>query len=105
MLELAHCEWVELALDVSQQDIPSHPTHEAHILNDLALIPPLAWRHSYRYPVHKMYPGYVAQGCKDTDPTTFLIVYRNRDLKVGFIESNAVTFRLLDIIETDVLSG
>ena len=105
MLELAHYEWVELALDVSQQDIPSHPSHEAHILNDVALISPLAWRLSYRYPVHKMYPGYVAQERKDTDRTTFLIVYRNRDLKVGFIESNAVTFRLLDIIETDVLSG
>ena len=105
MLELAHYEWVELALDVSQQDIPSHPPHEAHVLDDMALISPLAWRLSYRYPVHKMGPGYVEQELKDTDPLTFLIVYRNRDLKVGFIESNAVTFRLLDIIESDALSG
>ena len=44
MLELAHYEWVELALDVSQQDIPSHPPHEAHVLDDMALISPLAWR-------------------------------------------------------------
>ena len=105
MLELAHYEWVELALDVSQQDIPSHPPHEAHVLDDMALISPLAWRLSYRYPVHKMGPGYVEQELKDTDPLTFLIVYRNRDLKVGFIESNAVTFRLLDIIESEALSG
>ena len=105
ILELAHYEWVELALDVSQQDIPSHPPHEAHVLDDMALISPLAWRLSYRYPVHKMGPGYVEQELKDTDPLTFLIVYRNRDLKVGFIESNAVTFRLLDIIESDALSG
>ena len=105
MLELAHYEWVELALDVSQQDIPSHPPHEAHVLDDMALISPLAWRLSYRYPVHKMGPSYVAQELKDSDPLTFLIVYRNRDLKVGFIESNAVTFRLLDIIESDALSG
>jgi hypothetical protein len=105
MLELAHYEWVELALDVSMQVIPNHPPHKVDVLDDVALISPLAWRLCYRYPVHKMDSGYTVDNYKGTDIPTFLIVYRNRDLKVGFIEANAVTFRLLDIIETDALPG
>lgn len=34
-----------------------------------------------------------------------LIVYRNRDLQIGFMESNSITLRLLDIIESEQCSG
>ena len=36
---------------------------------------------------------------------TALIIYRNTELQIGFMESNPVTLRLLDILETEQISG
>ena len=105
MLELAHYEWVELALDVSIFEIPSDVTLTGDALDEHPVVSPTAWRLSYQYPVHKIGPHYQPSADNIEPVGTVLIVYRNRDLKVGFIESNPVTVRLLEILETEQLSG
>ncbi len=92
MAELAHYEWVELALDTSQDELPD----EVEIEDVLAAVPqlsPLAWSLSYRFPVHRIGPGFRPQ---DAAQPTYLVVYRNRADEVRFMELNAMTSRLLE---------
>jgi hypothetical protein len=100
-LELSHYEWVELALDVSTEDfpadIPEGQLLDTALLDGQLALSPLAWRLSYQYPVHKIGPEFQPQVVPDVP--TYLLVYRNRSEEVHFLESNAVTFRLLQMLE------
>lgn len=103
MLELAHYEWVELALDVAEDDIPGLPSDPVDVLSEALQVSPLAWRLSYQYPVHLIGPEY--QPTEPPEQPTFLVVYRNREQSVKFLESNAVTIRLLQLLETPHCTG
>ena len=103
MLELAHYEWVELALDISTLEIPAKRAPVGNLIDNIPLISPTAWRFVYQYPVHKLGPSY--QPAASQAETAALIIYRNRDLHIGFMESNVLTIRLLDIIEPQQCSG
>lgn len=108
ILELAHYEWVELALDVSPEVLPEGlseelPEQENDADQGLSLldanlqISPLAWRLSYSYPIHKISLDY--QPLEAPAQPTSLVVYRGPDEKIHFFESNAVTMRLLQLLE------
>lgn len=101
LLELAHYEWVELALDVSQEQLPVS-LESVDYLEAEPRVSPLAWCLSYQYPVHLIGPDY--QPRQPPEQPTFLIVYRDRSDCVKFMESNAVTVRLLSVLE-EQLSG
>lgn len=103
MLELAHYEWVELALDVSPEEIPESDTRADELLASIPEVSPLAWRLSYQYPVHKLGPEYQLQ--EPQEQATFLVVYRNRENEVKFLESNAVTIHLLQLFEDQDVSA
>ena len=92
--ELAHYEWVELALDISEEVLPP-PVVVEDILAATVQLSPLAWSLCYRYPVHRIGPAFMP---RQVAAPTYLVVYRGRDDKVGFIELNAVTARLLELI-------
>tara|TARA_R110002074_G_scaffold171028_3_gene333372 strand:- start:858 stop:1634 length:777 start_codon:yes stop_codon:yes gene_type:complete len=102
MLELAHYEWVELALDVSSQEIPNTDTRVEDILSSKPEVSPLAWRLSYQYPVHRLGSGDYPQ--EQSEDPTFLVVYRNRAHEVKFLEANAVTLHLLQLFEDQTIS-
>lgn len=97
MLELAHYEWVELALDVSVEEIPDTNSRTEDVLSSKPEVSPLAWRLSYSYPVHRLSPEY--QPNIPPKEATFLVVYRNRSHEVKFLEANAVTIHLLQLFE------
>lgn len=101
LLELAHYEWVELALDVSEETLPV--TGDKVLTTDLRaehpVVSPLVWSLSYQYPVHQLGPEY--QPDQAPDQPTFLLVYRDRDDCVQFMVSNALTVRLLNLLEGD----
>jgi hypothetical protein len=103
MLELAHYEWVELALDVSSAEIPTNIQQQGNVLDDHPMPSPTAWRFIYQYPVHLIGPEF--QPAEPGPEATALIIYRNIELHIGFMESNPVTLRLLDILETEQISG
>ncbi|MGK0441496.1 MAG: hypothetical protein ACJA0N_001294 [Pseudohongiellaceae bacterium] len=110
--ELAHYEWVELALDVSEVDLNTfeseHPLRALQDLNELLeqlpVVSPLAWSLAYQYPVHQI--GESFQPEQPLESPCYLIVYRNRNDEVHFMEANAVTARLLEILQAgSVVSG
>jgi hypothetical protein len=94
LAELAHYEWVELALDVSEEELPPEQP-EVDVECAILRLSPLAWVLSYQYPVHQIGPNH-----QPTEPgqPTFLAVYRNRDDQVRFMELNAATARLLELL-------
>lgn len=104
MLELAHYEWVELALDVAEESLPDNCGSGKSLLESHPQVSPLAWCLSYQFPVHRLGPDY--QPAEPPTEPSFLVVYRNREDKVEFMEANAVTVRLLQLLEADdSLSG
>ncbi len=100
MQELAHYEWVELALDVADEDLDAIPfLADGDLLEGVPLVSPLAWSLAYQYPVHHI--GEKFQPQQVPEMPTFLIVYRNLDDEVGFMEANSVTARMLEILLQD----
>ncbi len=100
LLELAHYEWVELALAISEDEPDWNPIdRHGDLLGQSPALSPLAWPLSYRYPVHRIGPEFQPDSVPEA--ATFLVVYRDPDDKVGFMEINAVTARLLELVQGD----
>ena len=57
MLELAHYEWVELALDISNLEMPANSAPQGNMIDNIPQISPTAWRFNYRYPVKNIFKG------------------------------------------------
>jgi len=89
MLELAHYEWVELALALDETepgDVDADPGGD--LLGGVPVLSPLAWPLSYQYPVHRISPDF-----QPGDPpaeATHLLVWRQRDYTISFMQLNAV---------------
>jgi len=97
LLDLAHYEWVELAVDI-QDDEPDWVRIDAQgdLLAGRPVLSPLAWPLAYTWPVHRIGPDFQPQ--EPPSIPTFLIVYRDLQDDVQFMEINAVTARLLELI-------
>ncbi len=98
LTELAHYEWVELALSVSDEE-PDWETidPDGDLLEGRPALSPLAWLLSYQYPVHKIGPNFRPE--TPGEQPTYLLVYRDRQDKLGFMEVNPVTARLLALLD------
>ncbi len=104
MVELAHYEWVELVLDVAEQDIDQLAVdREADLLTGKPVKSPLAWCLAYQYPVHQLGPNYQPQ--QPPAQPTYLVVYRDRQDEVRFMELNAVSARLLELVDDDSIDS
>ena len=105
MLELAHYEWVELALSLDEQELDAIDANpEGDLLAEQPVLSPLAWPLSYRYPVHQIRPEFQPQDAPGE--ATHLLVYRNRRDKVNFMQLNAVSLLLMHILkEPGALTG
>jgi len=100
LLELAHYEWVELALQISEDEPdPTLADPNGDLLAGAPVISPLAWPLSYRFPVHRIGPAHQPQ-TPPAEPTR-LVVYRSRQGLVEFLEVNAATQRLLQLVQDD----
>ncbi|WP_373510994.1 DUF2063 domain-containing protein [Thiocapsa sp.] len=100
LLELAHYEWVELALQIS--DVEPDRTRidpSGDLLDGRPVVSPLAWNLSYRFPVHRIRPD-LQPDAPPPEPT-HLVVYRTPDDDIAFLEINAVTQRLLILLEEE----
>ena len=96
--ELAHYEWVELALSVAETELtPDLADPNGDLLEGVPVVSPLAWSLAYAYPVHRIGPEFLPQ--EPPAQPTHLIVYRNRQDDVRFMEANAVTARLLELLQ------
>ncbi|MGH8050283.1 MAG: HvfC family RiPP maturation protein [Methylococcales bacterium] len=98
LMELAHYEWVELALDLAENDDSENDIVIKHenILDTAFNLSPLSWPLGYQWPVHRLSPGYLPD--ETPDAPTFLLVRRDHEYKVHFDEISALIFRLLELI-------
>jgi hypothetical protein len=105
LLELAHYEWVELALSVSTETADMNSIDpNADLLQGPPALSPLAWPLSDRWPVQLIGPEHRPEA--PPEQPTHLVVYRDRGDKVRFVSINAVTARLLELLEEQpALSG
>ncbi|MDH3612116.1 MAG: putative DNA-binding domain-containing protein [Gammaproteobacteria bacterium] len=98
LLELAHYEYIELALSISEasNDLTDIDPN-GDLLANIPVRSELAWVYAYQYPVHRISNDYMP--AEPAEQPVFLAVYRRSDDKVGFLELNPITARLLEIID------
>lgn len=98
LLELAHYEWVELALAQAEDELP--PPHAVNdVWQAVPHLSPLAWPLTYRYAVQRIGPTHLPP--HPGPAVTHLLAYRNRRDAVCFMELNAVSVRLLQLIDAE----
>lgn len=95
LAELAHYEWVELALSIAKGDCPeawSGQPYQAVRLSDLA------WVLSYTYPVHQISPEYKPN---TSSGPYYFVVHRDSDDEVHFMQIDQVNAFMLSRLEDD----
>lgn len=98
--QLAHYEWVELAISLQQTETITISEH----MGLLQQKPLLAGAHmllEYDYAVHEISAKVKPKHAQKTH----LLVFRNPQHQVKFIELNPVTYRLLQLIKQQNLTG
>lgn len=94
LTELAHYEWVEMALSISHETVEKHEFE--NLTTSKLKLSPLAVALAYQFPVHKISAQFVPL---ESEQPIFLIVYRNENDVVQFLEITPLTFQLLQLIE------
>ena len=107
LLELAHYEWVELALSVSTEiDFDKEPSQQISQLVEADLdlsykLSPVAWPLAYEWPVHRLSKAF--QPSDKPEQVTTLLVYRseknNKEVTDFMILTNLL-YQWLIMIET-----
>ncbi|ALN83097.1 DNA-binding domain-containing protein [Lysobacter antibioticus] len=96
--ELAHYEWVELALQLSEAQAQNDAANvtDADLLEHAPQLSPLAWPLAYAWPVHRIGPGFVPE--RAPEAPTLLLLRREPDGGVRFSELTLLTYRLIERI-------
>lgn len=100
--ELAHYEWVELALMTSDldQDINwDNIDKDGDLLNGQVILSPLAWPLTYQYPVQQISTDFIPESPSEQE--NYILVYRDANDVVRFMELNPVTAHLIQMINND----
>lgn len=97
---LAHYEWVELSLSSKQSDIITAQA-PSDWLQEVPYVNPVLENLVYSYPVHTIGPTQQAPKAEDT----YLIVFRTAKFEIKFIETNAVTHRLIAMLLSEQQTG
>ena len=98
LIELAHYEYAELALSISEDENDTTAVdHDGNLLDEIPVKSVLAWAFAYNFPVHRISPDFLPEE-PEAQPV-HLALYRDQDDNVGFLELNAVTAALLEEIE------
>jgi hypothetical protein len=100
LLELAHYEWVEMALSIAvvdEQVAIISIENPSDLINAKVKLSVLAWPLVYQFPVQKISPEYLPMS--PPKQPTFLLAYRDDNEDVKFNEINAMTYRLLEIFQ------
>ena len=100
LAELAHYEYVELALSVSTDDNDlSGVNPDGDLLAEVPVKSVLAWAFAYSYPVQRISPEFLPT--EPAEQPVYLAVFRRCDDKVRFLELNAVSAALLDAVDNN----
>lgn len=98
LLELAHYEWVELALLMDNNDPEQiECDRSGDLLTNIPLFSPVAWTLGYNWPVHQLRPDYLPK--QQPEKPTWLMVYRNAHERISFMELTQATARLCQLLQ------
>ena len=100
LLELAHYEWLELALEISRDEIPEAGV-DAHgdLFAGVPVLNPLLVLVGSHWPLHRLAPGAVPEA--PLPAPVWLLVWRNRADRVQFMELNAASARLIQLLQAE----
>jgi len=93
--ELAHYEWVELALQIAEDALPVHVA-AGDLLEGQPVVSPHAWALAYRWPVQQVGPGF--QPTSPPEAPTLLLVRRDAAGDVHFSALSPLVYRLLALL-------
>lgn len=97
LVELAHYEYIELALSISEDENELDGVDpDGDLLAGIPVKSVLTWVYAYTYPVHRISRDFAPT--QPEEQPVYLAVYRRDDDKVGFLELNPVTAGLLNAI-------
>ncbi len=97
LIELAHYEYIELALSVAADvDDLTDINPDGDLLTEAPVKSVLTWIYPYSYPVHRISSSFLPK--EPAEQPIYLAVYRRSDDKVRFLELNPVTAGLLNAI-------
>jgi len=99
-LALAHYEWIELVLSVSNRSADRAVDGSGDLLDGVPLLNPVLANLRYDWPVQRIAPRRKVQPAE-----THLLVFRDAADQVRFSEINAFTARLLTLLEAGTLTG
>jgi hypothetical protein len=91
--ELVDYEWRELEVDLHSAEVPR--VHLAPGEDQPLQINPTLQNLQYLWPVHRISPEFIPE----QEQATFLLVYRSFDHRAQFMEINAVTSLLLQLLQ------
>jgi hypothetical protein len=97
MLELAHYEWVEAALYLADEEQQTAFDPEGDLLTGLPILSSLGWLLSYNYPVHRIGPEFLPMDAPEQP--THLLVYRDDENEIQYLELNPLSMRLLYLLK------
>jgi len=101
VLELAHYEWIELVLSISTR-VPDWDRIDpgGDLLEQRPMLNPVLASLHYHWPVQR-----IGSRVRIAPAETYLLVFRDAGDRVQFMEINAFTARLLNLLETAQLTG
>ncbi len=95
--ELAHYEWIELALEIDSTTIDNEKINpDGDLIQGVPVLSPQAWLLSYHWPVDKISPQ--QQPTTTPEQPTFILVHRDSEYSVNFTRLNQVSARLLELL-------
>ncbi|WP_342247064.1 HvfC family RiPP maturation protein [Pseudomonas sp. OTU5201] len=101
-VELAHYEWVEAALLLSDRREPAHDP-EGDLLDGVPLLSNLAWPLAYQWPVSEIGPDYLPH--EAPEQPTLVLARRGTDMNVHFSRLAPLAHALLDSLQERNCSG
>jgi hypothetical protein len=102
LVELAHYEWIELAVQIDDSPLPAHDP-DGDLLEGTPVLSPWIRVLAYRWPVHAIGPGH--RPGTPPDAPTLLLVRRDGDGRVRFATISPLVYRLLELLGGGDASG
>lgn len=111
IIELAHYEWMELHLETTPDDQTPSVIALTDPLEQVPFLNPVLHLLYYHYPVHRIdamtspWSSWQRQRKPYPRETVILVGLRDRELNPQFIEVNAATARLIELLKQPALTG
>jgi uncharacterized protein len=97
ILELAHFEWIQLALNIADMSFPEYQHNSAPTENSQWKASPLVVGLIYSYPVHIIDEHYLP--AESAINPTYLLAYRNRSDDVQIVETDNLSLRIIQLLQ------